>query len=338
MKTIAISSHSTILPSEVISVESPYDIQFMKADFDTREALGKKGTRCMDRLTGLAISCIQKAMSVLTDQRDQEPHRMGIVVGSAQGSMDSIVRFTHETLAHDSPDYVNPALFPNTVMNCAAGQSAIWHSLKGPNATISGGELSSFAAINYAITLLNKDYADTLISGGIEELTEVNIAANIKLAEKMVLATKFSEGSVFFVIEHSETSKKYKRNILATIDAIEIGFNPSFEKSDALYSLIESALTSVNITAEDISVVSIAGAWPQTKEIEISAVRHLLNKNKQIRLLNTFDKYGNAVSCHNAMQISSVIDQFEGGQNAILVAQDLKGNIGVMVINKGDKQ
>lgn len=335
MENLVITSHGAILPTETVFAESPSEILFMKADFDVREVLGKKGTRSMDRLTGMAISCIQKVMSVLIDQREQESQRMGIVVGSAQGSMDSIVRFTHESLAHDSPDYVNPALFPNTVMNCAAGQSAIWHSLKGPNATISSGELSSFAAINYAVTLLSKDYVDTLICGGIEELTEVNMAANKKLAEKMSLATRFSEASAFFVVEHSDTSKKYGRYVLATIKAIKIGFNPSSENVDAFMFLIEDALKIANIGVEDINIVSIAGAWPQTKEAELYAVDSLLKNNKKIELINTFDQYGNAASCHNTLQVYSVIDRLNDGQNAVLIAQDLKGNMGVMVINKG---
>ena len=166
---VVVSSVSRLLPSEPVSSLHPSQkCRFTSTGFETRPVLGKKGTRSMDKLTGLAIHCIDKVMSVVGAQRDAEPDCIGIVVGSAQGSMDSIVRFTYESLAHGRSDFVNPALFPNTVMNCAAGQSAIWHKLKGPNATISCGELSSIAAISYAMTLLDNNYADTLITGAVE--------------------------------------------------------------------------------------------------------------------------------------------------------------------------
>jgi 3-oxoacyl-[acyl-carrier-protein] synthase II len=332
--SIVISSQSNIVPSEEIDCNTIQDVQFLLTNFDTRTVLGKKGTRSMDKLTGLSIYCINEIMSVLEEQRKEEPDRIGIVVGSAQGSMDSIVRFTHETLSHDSPEYVNPALFPNTVMNCAAGQTAIWHSVKGPNATISSGELSSFAAIKYAISLLENNYADTLISGGIEELTEVNIAANTKIAQKISRSAIFSEASVFFVIEHSNTCKKYQREILAEIKIIETGFNTCKTNFHDLYKLIEESINSANLEPKDINIISIAGSWPQTKKIELEAVNSLLGKNHHIPIINIYEKYGNGNSSHNALQINSLITELTAGQHGLLIAQDLKGNIGVMIISK----
>src|SRR5699024_7600310 len=77
----------------------------------------------------------------------------GLVLGTHTGSAQSIMDFTRESLVSAKPFYVDPSLFPNTVMNCAAGQSAIWHQLKGPNTTIAGGRGTGLLALQYALRL-----------------------------------------------------------------------------------------------------------------------------------------------------------------------------------------
>ncbi len=304
-------------------------------DFETRQILGKKGTRNFDRLTGLTIHGIDGHMEALKEQKEAESTRMGIVVASAQGSMDSIVRFTYETLAHGRPDFVNPALFPNTVMNCAAGQSAIWHGIKGPNSTISSGELSSLSAIQYGMTLIENDYADTLIVGGVEELTEVNQAAFKALAEKYNDGERFIESSVFYVIESETAAKKYQRQPLAIIEGLSAGFNPKATDAVPLTQLVESVLKQTGITTEDISVVSLAGLWPQTREVERTCF-HQLFKNAP-KLIDIYEQFGNANSSHLALQLHSVIEQLEPGQYGLVYAQDIKGNTGALVVSGGVK-
>ncbi|MEE3922501.1 hypothetical protein V2I01_41795 [Micromonospora sp. BRA006-A] len=73
---------------------------------------------------------------------DDNRDRIGIVTGTTAGSVKSSVDYAAETFTQQPPYLVNPALFPNTVMNCAAGQSAIWYKLHGPNATVAGGPLA----------------------------------------------------------------------------------------------------------------------------------------------------------------------------------------------------
>src|SRR5207248_2320963 len=66
---------------------------------------------------------------------DRGRGRVGVVLGTTVGSLRSMSDYTRETLIEERPYLVSPALFPNTVMNCAAGQSAIRHGLAGINAT-----------------------------------------------------------------------------------------------------------------------------------------------------------------------------------------------------------
>ncbi len=345
-KEIVITALNCVAPDSLTVNSETYskndESQFYKTNFDTRAILGKKGTRSMDKLTGLTVHCIENLLPQVQSQLEAEPERIGLVVGTAQGSMDSIMRFTHETLAHDSPDYVNPALFPNTVMNCAAGQSAIWHGFQGPNATISCGEISSFAALNYAVSLLTKGYVDTLVAGGSEELSEVNIAAKTSLAKKHNRFAKFTEGSAFFVIEANDIATKYQRPVIATVNSVKTGYNPVINDATALTELIEQALEEANMPITEIDMISYSGAWPQTVEVEQLTLNKLLDDSADtITKIAQYELSGNAVSSQNAFQLSTVIERLAPNQRGLLFAQDLKGNTGVMIVTKhgvtGDK-
>jgi 3-oxoacyl-[acyl-carrier-protein] synthase II len=227
-------------------------------------------------------------------------------------------------------------------MNCAAGQSAIWHGLQGPNATISCGEISSFASFNYAVSLLKNNYVDTLVAGGSEELSEVSIAAKTSIAKKNNSFQRFSEGSAFFVFETNDIASKFKRTVMATVNSVKIGYNPQINDAAALIQLIEQALQEANLSSEDINLVSYSGAWPQTSEVETLALSKLFgDKANSIPTVVQYEITGNAVSSQNAFQLSTVIEKLSQNQTGLLFAQDLKGNIGAMIITKnistGDK-
>ena len=338
-KDIVITAFNCIAPTSMQQDSEDYikndNSEFYKTNFETRATLGKKGTRSMDKLTGLTVHCIKNLLPPVQQQLDTNSERIGLVVGTAQGSMDSIMRFTHEPLAHDSPDYVNPALFPNTVMNCAAGQSAIWHGLQGPNATISCGEVSGFAALNYAVSLLKNNYVDTLVAGGSEELSEVSMAAKTSLAKKNNSFQKFTEGSAFFIIETDDIASKYQRSVIAKVNSIKIGYNPEVNSAAALSQLIEQALEEAKLSPEDINLVSHSGAWPQTSEVETLALSKLFgDKANSIAKIVQYEISGNAVSSQNAFQLSTTIEKLSPQQTGLLFAQDLRGNIGAMIITK----
>lgn len=125
--------------------------------FGIRDVLGKKGTRSMDRVTGLAVT----AVGSLLDDADRNRavgtgEGAAFALGTTTGSAQSMMDFTRDSLTGEQPFFVDPARFPNTVMNCAAGQSAIWYQLKGPNATIAGGRTAGLHALNYSRRLLGR--------------------------------------------------------------------------------------------------------------------------------------------------------------------------------------
>ena len=134
--------------------------------FDVREVLGRKGTRAMNRVTGLAVA----AVGALADPGGEGPGT-ALVLGTTTGSLQSMMDFTRDSLTGDRPFDVDPTLIPNSVMNCAAAQCAIRHRIEGPNTTLASGRPSGLLALAYARRLLVGGRADSALCGAAEEYT-----------------------------------------------------------------------------------------------------------------------------------------------------------------------
>lgn len=137
-------------------------------DFDVRERLGNKGTRAMNRISALAVCT---AGQLITDTEPDSREDTGFVLGTSIGSAQTMMDFTRASLEAEKPFHVEPAKVPGCVMNCAAGQVAIWHQLRGPNATIAAGRATGLLALNYARRLLLTGRARQVLCGAAEEYT-----------------------------------------------------------------------------------------------------------------------------------------------------------------------
>ncbi|TJZ57341.1 3-oxoacyl-ACP synthase [Streptomyces piniterrae] len=136
-------------------------------DFEPREFLGRQGTRAMSRATALAVAT---AARLLTE--DDDPARTGLVLGTTNGSAQSILDVNRASRLRDKPFLIQPSTIQNAAMNSIAGQTAIWHGLRGPNATLAGGRTTGLSALGYCRRLLLTGRADTILAGAAEELTE----------------------------------------------------------------------------------------------------------------------------------------------------------------------
>ncbi|MEU1075092.1 MULTISPECIES: beta-ketoacyl synthase N-terminal-like domain-containing protein [unclassified Streptomyces] len=136
-------------------------------DFEPREYLGRQGTRTMGRATALSIAA---ATRLLTE--DVDPTRTGLVLGTTNGSAQSILEVNRASRERKSPHHVQPSSIQNATMNSIAGQTAIWHGLQGPNATLAGGTTTGLLALGYCRRLLLTGRADVLLAGAVEELSE----------------------------------------------------------------------------------------------------------------------------------------------------------------------
>lgn len=133
--------------------------------FVVKEVLGRRGSSTLDRNGALALMAAKECLgSVAVDSA-----RTGVVVGTTVGSFRSTSEFSAATMTEEKPYNVPPSLFPNTVMNSAAGLTAIRHGLTGPNTTIAGGEFAGLYSLQYLATLFMAGYLDAALLICVEE-------------------------------------------------------------------------------------------------------------------------------------------------------------------------
>lgn len=164
--------------------------------FDLKEVLGVKGTRSMDRVTALAATATAELL-----RGNDMGAGTGLVLGTTIGSAQSIMDFTRDSLVKERPYFVNPAHFPNTVMNCAAAQCGIRHRLRGPNTTVAGGRSSALLALNYARRLLRAGRADAVLCGAAEEFSVTRAWLEHHAAPNRPATTRLGEGCAMMLLE-----------------------------------------------------------------------------------------------------------------------------------------
>ncbi len=304
--------------------------------FDPKAILGPKGLRTMDRTT-LLVLCASKF--ALEDAKLAQPvskedtNYYGVSLGSTMGSVWSISEFDKLTLK-EGPRAVNPALFPNTVINSPASHISIRFNIQGFNTTISTGFCSSLDAIYYAMNMINLYDYNVVLTGGVEELCEQTYKGFHKIGHvagsrpgKEEVNCPFDirrngiavgEGACIVILE--ELSHALKRN--AKIYGEVLGYGTSFDpKSKNIYSpraegaaeAIEYCLKDAKLKKNDIDYISAtANSTLDCDVMETRAVKKIFNdRSKSIPISSIKSMIGESFSASGAMNLAASLSVIE---------------------------
>src|SRR5262249_46237139 len=128
-------------------------------------------------------------------------HDCGLVLGTMFGSVRTIAKFDRHAL-EQGPACASPMDFANTVINAAAGQTAIWHNLRGVNSTIASGACSGLSALAYAADLIGSGGQTAVLAGGADEFCFESFCG---FARAGMLATSGSAGELPIPFQASRT-------------------------------------------------------------------------------------------------------------------------------------
>jgi 3-oxoacyl-[acyl-carrier-protein] synthase II len=138
--------------------------------FDAQKYLGRRNLRPLDRTSRLVASAAQLALDDSGwSESMRKQHEVGLVLGTMFCSVHTISEFDRRAV-EVGPRYASPMDFSNTVINAAAGQTAILHNLRGINSTISTGITSGLQAIAYATEVIRSGRARAILAGGADEM------------------------------------------------------------------------------------------------------------------------------------------------------------------------
>lgn len=276
-KELAFDGPKTVLTDERFKNAKVAEV----GNFDAAQYLGDKGLRNFDRLTRMLIVAAKHALEHAGLKRDGEfiasrSERVGICAATAYGSLDSITEI-NRVAELESPRFLNPSRFPNTVINSAAGYTSIWENLEGPNVTIVDGNCGALDAVLTAETHIACGRADALLLGGAEVLTEPLYLAFQKLGiisegdsrcapgEVTSRGTHLGEGAALLVVEDGEHAKSRGATVHAEIIGCGTAFEPPASDAQLVHAsdraverAVRAALRDANLAPGDIDLVCSA--------------------------------------------------------------------------------
>lgn len=306
--------------------------------FHAENYLGDKGLRTLDRATKLVLSAAKLALddAGIKHPLDEETAvRTGVSLGSTLGSVWSISEFDKEGL-REGPRSVNPALFPNTVINAPASQISIRYNIKGFNTTISTGFSASLDAIDYAASMIKLYDYDIVLSGGAEELCLQTFLGFNRIGhlagsregkpeidcpfDKRRNGIVFGEGACIMVLEEEEHAKQRSAHIYAQILGYGTSFDPDSRniyspKAEGAEKAIRFALEDAGVRPDEIDYISASGNSTLDCDVmETRAVNRVFGDNaKKIPISSIKSMIGDTFSAGGAMNLAGAIGAITEG-------------------------
>lgn len=310
-------------------------------DFKVRDHLGRKGTSFFDRTTSLTVIACGLALDDSDiEVNDGNRSRIGIAIGCTTGGVQSLCEFITETIVNDPPYLVNPVLFPYAVMNGAASSAAIWHQLKGVNATISDGQVSFLASAKYARNQIRNGYVDAMLVGAVEEFSPHRAWAAAHARGDAPGRAPLGEGAATFVLEPADAVRAAGRFPDAELLGVETGLYGGIggtDPADGLAECIGRALTSAGVEPGDIRMVapSLSGSV-RRDEVEFNGIREALG-GRPPELLPVKELLGETYSASGALQLAALLSEHRDepahdGELSLITSVTTEGLVGAAVV------
>ena len=245
--------------------------------FDPARYLGDANFRPLDRTGQLAACAARLALDDSGWSGAAAAEReLALIVGTVYGSVHTIAEFDRRGVEAGWL-YVKPFDFANSVINAAAGQTAIWHHLRGPNSTVSAGTASGVQAIALAADLVAGGRVDVALAGGAEELcwqsflafARAGMSANGDGTPRPFDSKRsgfaLGEGAAFLVLESAEGAAGRGARVLARVLGHGSAFDPSQGRDEesgagAVARAVRLALAHAGVEADAVGAVSAAAS------------------------------------------------------------------------------
>jgi 3-oxoacyl-[acyl-carrier-protein] synthase II len=318
-------------PSEVGPEQGgPLREAYLVEGFDVRAELGRKGTRTFDRATALAVATIGQLQPGVFGAADSPAGTgTGLLMGTSIGSVQSTMDFTRDALTGDRPFLVDPARFPNTVMNFAAGQCAIWHGLRGPNATLTAGHATGVHAIRYASRWLRLGHARRVIVAATEEMTPQRAWLEHKGRGGRL---PLGEACAALVLQSRADAADSGLPVLAEVVAVATAMAPTPDRRDAALERCVRDATAAFGGRVDLH----APLDGRADSAEVRAVRALAGSPRRLAVS---DLVGDTGAVSALLQLQGAVQALReeataGGRplHALVTAVDAEGVAGAMTL------
>ena len=269
--------------------------------FDPGAFIDKKEARRMDRFAQYAVAAAQMALEQAgLDQGDIAPERMGIIVGSGIGGLETMEN-QHRILLEKGADRVSPFLVPMMLPNMAAGMIAIKYGIRGFVECAVTACATSANAVGDAYKVIQRNAADVMVAGGTEAPITRLAMAGFCASKAMTVNPDaenacrpfdakrdgfvMGEGAGVLILEELNHALSRGATILAEIvgygctnDAYHI--TASSPGGEGAAACIRLALQDAGIAAADIQYINAHGTSTELNDrAETAAIKHVFGKH-----------------------------------------------------------
>jgi 3-oxoacyl-[acyl-carrier-protein] synthase II len=263
-----------------------------RVQLDPTPWLSPRERRRMDTLGIFAVVASKIALQDAgIEVTDENRNRIGIMFGTGVGPMESMEKFSRP-LFEEGPAAANPAVFPNTVYNAAAGQVAMNVGTVGPTTTVTAGHAAGASSITYGYDLVSHDQADAVVSVVADTLTDTVIDGYKGLG---VLSNGTSEGGfalaeggVALVVERLSKAQARGAHIYGEVlgygiasDGKGVGrFDP---RGFGLERAMKTALDRAGVKPEDVKAIWASAAGHRLADVaEQAAIKRVFGESVRV--------------------------------------------------------
>jgi 3-oxoacyl-[acyl-carrier-protein] synthase II len=141
-------------------------------DLNLEPYMSVKDARRMDAFMQYGVVAGMQAMRdsglVVTEANSD---RIGVLMGSGMGGLESIEQTYDKYLETHSPKKVSPFFIPASIINLVSGHLSIAFKVTGPNLAVATACTTSTHAVGLAMRLIQYGEADAMLAGGAEMST-----------------------------------------------------------------------------------------------------------------------------------------------------------------------
>jgi 3-oxoacyl-[acyl-carrier-protein] synthase II len=141
-------------------------------ELDLEPYMSTKDARRMDSFMQYGVVAGMQAMRDSGLQVTEEnADRIGVMMGSGMGGLESIEQAYDKYLENHSPKRVSPFFIPASIINLVSGHLSIAFKVTGPNLAVATACTTSTHALGLAMRLIQYGDADAMLAGGSEMST-----------------------------------------------------------------------------------------------------------------------------------------------------------------------
>jgi 3-oxoacyl-[acyl-carrier-protein] synthase II len=248
-------------------------------ELDLAQYMSPKEARRMDAFMQYGVVAGVQAMrdSALAVTEANSP-RIGVLMGSGMGGLESIEDTYNKFLETHSPKKVSPFFIPASIINLVSGHLSIAFNLTGPNLAVATACTTSTHAIGLAARLIQYGDVDAMLAGGSEMATCVTGMSGFAQAKALSQRNDdpqgasrpwdkdrdgfvMGDGAGAMMLEEYEQAKARGANIYAEVlgfgmsgDAFHVTAPP--ENGEGARKAIVNALSDAKINAGQVQYVN----------------------------------------------------------------------------------